>query len=254
VELANATLIHRHGDYYVAITIYHTTVEHTAPPRRQVGIDFGLKTQLTLSDGIVVQYALPITTQLRKLHRKLSRQMLHGKNWNKTQLQLEKQYAHWNNIKKDISTKLVHYLADTYRVVCFQDENLKGWQRLWGRKMLSTSLGGIISTLKRKVHTPIEVDRWFPSTQTCSVCGNVQEVGLDERVFICKRCGSILDRDHNSSRTILTEGLKTVGTERIEVTPVEILTATLAALEYFNNIPYVKARLVAEAGSLRALA
>jgi transposase len=118
--------------------------------------------------------------------------------------------------------------------------------------MLSTALGGIIGTLKRKVHTPIEVDRWFPSTQTCSVCGNAQEVGLDERVFICKRCGNVMDRDHNSSRSLLTEGLRTVGTERIEFTPVEILTSTLALVKCFNSIPYVRARLVAEAGSLTA--
>jgi putative transposase len=253
LDIANATLIHRHGAYYVAITIYQL-VEHAAPPLRQAGIDFGLKNQLTLSDGIAIQYALPITTKLRKLHKKLSRQFFHGKNWHKTKTQLEKQYADWNNKKKDISTKLVHYLADTYGVVCFQDENLKGWQRLWGRKMLSTSLGGIIGTLKRKVHTPIEVDRWFPSTQTCSVCGNVQEVRLDERIFICTRCGSIMDRDHNSSRTLLKEGLRRVGTERIELTPVEILTSTVASLEYLNGISYVTARLVVEAGSLRALA
>jgi hypothetical protein len=63
-----------------------------------------------------------------------------------------------------------------------------------------------------------------------------------------------MDRDHNSSRTLLTEGLKTVGMERIEFTPVEILTSTLALMECFNSIPYVKARLVAEAGSLIALA
>jgi putative transposase len=251
VDIANATLIYRHGDYYLAITTYQL-VEHSAPPLRQVGIDFGVKNQLTLSDGIAVQYALPIGKKLRKLHKKLSRQTLHGQNWYKTHLYLEKQYAHWNNLKKDISNKLVHHLTDTYGVICFQDENLKGWQRLWGRKMLSTALGGIISTLKRKVHTPIEVDRWFPSTQTCSVCGHVQKVGLDEWVFICQRCGAVMDRDHNSSRTLLDEGLRTVGMERIEVTPVEILTSTLASLEYLNRIPYVKARLVAEAGSLTA--
>jgi putative transposase len=253
VELANATLIHQHGDYYLAITTYQL-VEHSMPPLRQVGIDFGLKNQLTLSDGIAIQYAIPITKQLRKLHRKLSKQMLHSQNWHKTQVKLDKAYAGVNSIKKDISNKLVHYIHDTYGVVCFQDENLKGWQRIWGRKMLSISLGGIISTLKKKVHTPIEVDRWFPSTKTCSVCGHVQEVGLNERIFICQRCGTIMDRDHNSSMTLLNEGLRIVGTERIELTPVETLTSTLTSLEYLNSIPYVKARLVVEAGSLIALA
>ncbi|MFX1520905.1 MAG: RNA-guided endonuclease InsQ/TnpB family protein [Promethearchaeota archaeon] len=253
-ELANATLIQRHGDYFVAITSYQTKT-HTTPPVKTVGIDFGIKTQLTLSDGIAIQYAIPISNKLRKLHQKLSRCQSRSKNWYKTMRKLEKAYVKVTNIKKDIKNKLVHYLQVTYRIVCYQDENVKAWQRLWGRKILSTGIGGIIRTLETKVHTPIQVDKWFPSTKTCSRCGNIRDIGLHERVYVCPVCGLVMDRDHNSSVNIEHEGLKqqVVPTGRRDVKPVETESSTFA-LEYLNGIPYVKASSVGEAGSLTASA
>ncbi len=253
-ELANATLIQRHGDYFLAITTYQTR-EHTPPPTKTVGIDFGIKTQLTLSDGIAIQYAIPIRNKLRKLNQKLSRCQFRSQNWYKTKRQLENAYAKLTNIKQDIKHKLVHYLQENYGVVCYQDESFKAWQRIWGRKILSTAIGGIIRTLEGKMHTPIQVDKWFPSTKTCSRCGNIRNIGLDERVYVCPVCELVMDRDHNSSVNIETEGLThLVPTERRDVKPVETESSTVASLEYLNRIPYVTASLVGEAGSLTASA
>jgi transposase len=77
---------------------------------------------------------------------------------------------------------------------------------------------------------------------------------LDERIYVCKDCGSIIDRDHNSSINILNEGLRQIGTVRTELTPVEIEPSTLMSLRYINSIPYVKASSVYESGSLAVLA
>jgi transposase len=121
--------------------------------------------------------------------------------------------------------------------------------------MLSTSIGGIISALTKKAHTLIEVPKNFPSTKTCSKCGNIQDMPLDKRVYVCenKKCGNIMDRDYNSSIDMEIEGLKQVGTERIELTPAEIESSTLIALRYFNSIPRIKASSVYETGSFTAL-
>jgi putative transposase len=129
-ELANATLIQRHGDYYVAITSYQTRKTTTPPLLKTVGIDFGIKTQLTFSNGIKIHYSILLNKKLRRLHQKFSRCQFRSQNWYKTKRKLEKVYAKVNNIKKDIKNKLVHYLQDNYGIVCYQDENLKGWQRL----------------------------------------------------------------------------------------------------------------------------
>ncbi len=252
-DIANGTLIHKNGNYYLSITTYQERIKQV-PAVKSVGIDFGLSRQLTLSNGTIIQYAIPVSPKLRKLARKLSKQELHSRNWNKTRIKLDKEYEKANNIKKDIKNKVVSFLKDKYRTVCFQDENVKAWQRIWGKKILYTSIGGIISTLKQKVHTPIEVNRMYPSTKTCSKCGNIQEVALDERVYACKNCSNIMDRDQNSGINIETEGLKQIGTVRTESTPVEIEANTLMSLEYFNSIPYVKASSVYESGSFTALA
>ncbi len=253
VDVANGTLICKHGDYYLYLTTYQTK-EKPIIPTGQIGIDFGLARQLTLSNGIGIQYFIPVSKKLRRLHRNLSKKELHSKNWNKTRTKLDKEYAKINNTKKDIKCKIVSHLKENFGIVCFQDENVKAWQRIWGRKILSTAIGGIISILEQKVHTPVEVDRKYPSTKICSNCGNIQEIALNERVYVCKNCGKIMDRDHNSSIDILNEGLRQIGTVRTELTPVEIESSTLKSLEYLNSIPYAKASSVYESGSFTALA
>jgi putative transposase len=253
VDIANGTLLCKHGDYYLSVTTYQTKKEKPVS-KGQIGIDLGLARQMTLTNGIGIQYSIPITGQLRKLYRQLSKQEEHSNNWNKTRIKIDKEYSHINNIKKDIKCKMVSHLKDNNGTVCFQNENVKAWQRIWGRKILSTAIGGIISTLKQKVHTPVEVDRMYPSTKTCSKCGNIQKMALDERIYACKKCDNIMDRDHNSSINILDEGLRKIGMVHTESTPVEIEHSTLTSLKYFNSIPYVKASSVYESGSFTALA
>src|SRR5665811_338274 len=250
-DVANGNLIHKNGNYYLSITTYQEKTKQM-PAVESVGIDFGLSKQLTLSNGTAIQYMVPVSPKLRKLARKLSKQKLHSKNWNKTRIKLNKEYEKATNIKEDIKNKVVSHLKTKYGTVCFQDENIKAWQRIWGRKIMITSIGGIISTLKKKVHTPIEVNRMYPSTKTCSKCGNIQNITLDERVYVCKKCSNVMDRDYNSSINMEIEGLKQIGTVRTELTPVEIEANTLMFLRYFNSIPYVKASSVYESGSLTA--
>ncbi len=252
-DIAVGTLICKHGDYYLSVTTYHEKIKKPVP-KGQIGIDFGLSRQLTLTNGIGIQYSIPVTNKLRKLCRQLSKQEKHSRNWYKTIIKINKEYDRINNVKKDIKCKIVSHLKENNGTVCFQDENVKAWQRIWGRKILSTAIGGMISTLKQKVHTPVEVDRMYPSTKTCSKCGNIQEMALDERIYVCRKCDNIMDRDHNSSNCILNEGLRQVGTVRTELTPVEIESSTLMSLRYLNSIPYVKASSVYESGSLTALA
>jgi len=254
-EYANATLLHQHGDYYLAITTY-TPQEHTKTmvrPTKSIGIDFGVKNQLTLSNGVRIRYKVPVTRRIKQLCKKLSRKQHRSKNWWKTLYKLLKAYAKTTNIKRDIRNKLVHFLATTFQMVCYQNENLGAWQRLWGRRMLSTSLGGIISMLEVKVQTPLEVDRFFPSTKTCSRCGHQRPMNLAERTYVCHHCGLVIDRDYNSSCVLEHEGHRILGRGPTEVTPAETNTSTLA-LEYLNQIAYVEASMVGETGSLTALA
>jgi len=254
-ECANATLLHQHGDYYVSITTY-TPREHRQAmvvPTKSIGIDFGVKNQLTLSNEVRIRYKVPVTRRIKHLCKQLSRKQYRSKNWWKTLYKLLKTYVRTTNIKRDIRNKLVHFLATNFQMVCYQTENLRAWQRLWGRRMLSTSLGGIIRMLEVKVQTPVEIDRFFPSTKSCSRCGHQRDMSLADRTYVCHHCGLVIDRDFNSSCVLEHEGNRILGRGPTEVTPAETNTSTLT-LDYLNQIAYVKASMVAETGSLTALA
>ncbi|MFW9997278.1 MAG: RNA-guided endonuclease InsQ/TnpB family protein [Candidatus Odinarchaeota archaeon] len=254
VELANAHLATRYDDYYLQLVTYQPKKPVSMPPNKSTGIDAGLAKQLTFSNGVAMEYRVPVTKKLRRFHKQLSRKQKGSKNREKTRLKLEKEYRKAFNIKKDIRNKTVSYLRQNYEIVCFQNENIRAWHRIWGSKVFDTSLGGLMSILKERMRTPVEVDRLFPSSQLCSnpECGHKQKIALDERTYICPECGLVIPRDVNSAINIEDEGLSKLGAVRAEVTPVEMRSSTLKMLGYFNSIPHVKASRIYEAGS-RAL-
>ncbi|MFW9996830.1 MAG: RNA-guided endonuclease InsQ/TnpB family protein, partial [Candidatus Odinarchaeota archaeon] len=253
-EFANAHLITKHGDYFLKITVYLPKGNGSSPPEASVGIDTGLAHQFTFSSGVQVKYRIPVGNKLRKLCKKLSRQQRWSNNWYKTITKIQKEYVRIFNTKKDIRNKLASFLRANYKIICFQDESLKAWQRLWGSKMMDTSLGAFLTALRERTVTPVEVDRFFPSTQLCSnpECDHKQKMALQERIYVCPECGLVIDRDFNSSINIEIEGLAILGlvwTEPGLATagsmPVETRSSTLM-VDYFNSIPYVKASRVAE--------
>jgi transposase len=244
-ELANAKLIEKAGDFYFHITCYKEKSEPIKVKYNPIGIDFGIKSQLNLSNGIDIKYQIQPTKRLIKLCKDLSRKELHSANWYKARTKLQKEYEYCNNLKADIKNKILNILKTEFNPIIFQDDCMRGWQRIWGKRTLSTSIGGIIADL-RKSATAIKVNRFYASTKTCSVCGNIQDVSLEEREYHCKSCGSELPRDYNSAVNIENEGLKQnkIVAERNEFKPVENDTSTLRLLERVNSIPNVKASVV----------
>ena len=182
-ELANATLLQKNGDYYV-----HVTTFQPKPRRRfklkSVGTDLGIHTQLVLSNLVKVEEEVPLTDKIRRRHREFSRTEKGGKNRWKAQLRLDGAYDELTRQKKDIRNKISGKITRTFKIVCIQNDNFSGWQRMWGRKVLATAVGGLTRALN-KAHTPIQVDRFYPSTKKCSGCGAINEIGLDEQTYRC---------------------------------------------------------------------
>jgi len=241
-EVASATLEQRSGDYFVHVTTYQKKVNKF--PRKSLGIDAGIKNQLTLSNGLVVKEGVPVTRKIRHLHRELSKRKKYGKNWLRTQLKLNREYDKIANQRADIRHKIASRLTSMYDAIAVQDDNIRGWQRMWGRKVTVSAIGGIMSDLRTKAHTPVEVKRFVATTARCCRCGARQEVGLEERIYECHSCGFHIDRDLNAAINVW----RMVPAERRELTPVDTKTAT-ELMEYFNSIPRVSASLVEEAGS-----
>ncbi|MEO2066572.1 MAG: zinc ribbon domain-containing protein, partial [Desulfurobacteriaceae bacterium] len=113
-------------------------------------------------------------------------------------------------------------------------DNIKSWKEgYFGKQIQNTGIGGITARLKTLANLipVVFVDRYEPTTQTCSFCGHRQKVPLSERTFKCQKCGREIDRDINSARNILRiaikelkrEGklLKTLPVDCGEVKPVE---------------------------------
>jgi len=157
-EYASATLEQRNGDFFIHLTSFQEPAEDVTP-EKAVGIDAGVRHQLTLSNGVRIDKAVPFTEKARILHRELSKRKRCGRNWSLTRDRLGKEYDHLANQRKDIRCKVVGKLVSTYDSLAIQEDNIRGWQRMWGKRVATSAIGGIMSDLRRKSHTPVVVRR-----------------------------------------------------------------------------------------------
>jgi putative transposase len=227
-EIANANLINKAGNYYINITIY-TKKEILNPINETIGIDFGCTNQLTLSNGEKIKYSVPVSKRLKLLDHNLARKEKNSKNKQKYLIKREKEYLNLVNKRKEIKNQLVNNLVKNYKIICFQDESISDWkQNGHGKSIQNSAIGGIISAINRKAVIPIVINRYYPSTQICSNCGNRQKLKINERTYRCNSCGTSLDRDINSAINILNEGIEInrVPRESREFKPVETRTSS----------------------------
>ncbi len=207
-DFANAHLLQRHGDYFLNVTTYVPKEKPVHQIPTMIAFDVGLGKQFTFSNGLELEYRIGVTQNLKDRHRNLSRTQKGSRNRQKKRIRLEKGYAHSTNQKKDSSNKINSFLFTHFTTICFQDENLRAWQRLWGSKMMDTALGKVLSVLKERTDTSVVIDRFYASTQSCSNpdCSHRQKMPLNQRVYHCPRCGLVLNRDLNAALNLLQQG------------------------------------------------
>jgi len=240
-EIANATLVRKNGDYYLHVTTYMTPAPSIVP-EASIGIDFGCHSQLTFSNGIKVEFQIPPSKRLRRLDRKIMRgNRPASKNKDKDYAKRRKEYEKLTNKKTDIRHKIVSAITNCFKYVCFQDESIHAWHAGGhGKKIQHSGIGGIINDLKHKSYTPLEVDRFYASTQTCPKCGKKNKLSLSERTYRCE-CGFVLDRDVKSAVCIEAEGLKQIPTDCRKFTLGESSTSTfLGLLAHVGNVKVSK--------------
>ena len=216
VEIANAALIRKCDDFFLHVTTFENKQEQHIP-EQSIGIDFGCETQLTFSDGTKVQFQVPVPKRLKQLDRKIMKgNRKRSNNKRKDQLKRRKMYERLSDKKRDIRNKVVNAVTRNFKYVCFQDESIHAWSMSGhGKKIQNSGIGGIICDLKHKSHTPLEVSKWFPSTQLCPQCGTKNKLKQSERVYECS-CGFVEDRDVKSAWCIEREGLKNIPTDHRE--------------------------------------
>jgi putative transposase len=250
-DITTANLIERNGDYFLHVTVY-VPKEEKVHSRKAIGIDLGVKDQITFSNGIKVKYNVEMPKRVKKLYKVFSRSQYNeetkerSKRGQKVLAKIKKEFAHENNQKKDINNKIAHYIATNYEFVAYQNDPINEWQRLYGRRIYQTSIGGFRDTLKRKVSTPLEVGRFAKTTGICMYCGYLLRLNLSERVFKCPSCGRVQDRDVSAANATKYEGLSLWN---VGETLADDDASTSSMLEYLKSIPHVKASIAGEARS-----
>ena len=222
-EIANATLIRKASGYHLKVTCFLPKEEKTFE-EKYIGIDFGIKTSLTLSNEEKIDLNFPVNKKTKKLQKQIKHKKKGSNNKYKHQKKINREIERTTNQKKDKRNKIVSYITNKFETVIVQDESIKAWHSgRFGKKVQSSSIGGIMSDLKRKSHTPVVVDKFFPSTKLCPECGTLNNPSLSDRIYICD-CGYSLDRDVHSARNILREGLKQISREPINKISTEELS------------------------------
>ncbi|MGL6343562.1 MAG: RNA-guided endonuclease InsQ/TnpB family protein [Waterburya sp.] len=186
---------------------------------KSAGFDFGCRTFLTCSDNTEIQSPLFLKQSIKQLKlasRNHSRKKKRSNNREKARKHLVRVHEKVVNRRRDWFWKLAHELTDKFDYLFFETLNLKGMQRLWGRKISDLAFAeflkilDFVATKKGKVVSYI--DRWTPSSKTCFNCNHVlDKLSLDIRNWICPNCFSNNRRDFNASCVIHRVGASTLG-------------------------------------------
>ncbi len=218
-KIMSATVSYRAGWWFVSIAV---EVEHETPIHSggTVGIDLGIKTLATLSDGEKFENQKHYRKSLGRiqgLSKGLSRKVEGSQNWWKHTKKLTKAHYRVACQRQDGLHKMSTYVARTYGLIGLEDLNTKGM--LANHHLAQAVSDASFFEVKRQLLYKSEqcggsvqlVDRWYASSKTCSRCGWINDdLTLAERVFICHECGLVLDRDHNAALNIRKEALRLI--------------------------------------------
>lgn len=220
------------GKYFVSILV-QAEIESLPKRNKQVGIDLGLTHFVTLSDGLKIEspkYLARYEKKLAKAQRKLSRRrevaksanrkLSESKNYQKQRVKVAKLHEKMANSRQDFLHKISSYLIKNHDVIAIEDLNVKGMvkNKRLAKAISDSSWSRFTAMLRYKANwygkQLVKIDRWFPSSKTCSNCGEkVDQLPLSIRTWTCTHCHTELDRDHNASLNILREGLRLIKQE-----------------------------------------
>ena len=203
-------LSHVGGRWWLSVQVELPDPPETPVTGPSVGIDLGLKTALVLSDGTTFESPRPLKAaleRLKRLGRYVSRKVKDSKNRQKAVRRLSRQHWKVAQIRKDWQHKTTTAIAKRYGVVGLEDLNVKGMMKLHGLARAISDVGffEIRRQLTYKAQRVVVIDRWLPTSKTCSNCGCKKDIlSLSERVFRCTDCGFEIDRDLNAAINIHT--------------------------------------------------
>jgi putative transposase len=217
-EIKQATILREGDHWYISFSCEVFKPDPTPVPideEKAVGIDMGLKHFATLAIGSenrweqiaapkFLNYYLP---RLKTLSKRLSKKTKGSKNWIKSKRQLSRLHAKIRHARENFAHQLSSMIVKSHDVICVESLNIinliEQGTRSLSRAITDAAWRQFLRCLKYKALERgkhfVETGKFFPSTQTCSSCGNLQKMGLGDREYHCKACGQRIDRDLNSA-------------------------------------------------------
>ena len=217
-ELGTLTIEKRpSGRYFVSVLVH--TEEEAKPkqePKKAIGLDFGLKTFITTSEGSMYhspEFLKKNLEKLAKLQKQHSRKAKGSNSRNKARIKVARLHEKISNQRQNYLHKLSHKLVCESQTdtICIEDLNLKGMQKLWGRKTSDLSWFEFTRQLQYKCDwygkNLIKIGRFEPSSKMCSCCGSMTQLELSDRSWTCSSCNTVHDRDINAAKNIKDFGM-----------------------------------------------
>ncbi|MEH6934056.1 MULTISPECIES: RNA-guided endonuclease TnpB family protein [unclassified Bacillus (in: firmicutes)] len=204
------------GKYYVSILTEYEKEILQKEVETVVGLDFAMDRLYVSSEDEKANYPKfyrKMLDQLAKVQRVLARRSKGSERWNKQRIRVAKLHEKVANQRKNFLHHKSKELAINFDVVAIEDLNMKGISQSlnFGKSVADNGWGMFTSFLAYKLQEQgkqlVKIDKWFPSTKTCSNCGIVKDISLSERVYSCI-CGINLDRDYNSAINIKNEAIR----------------------------------------------
>ena len=223
--LKSVTVTHTtKGDWYFALMMEYPKEEYPAPKNpfdeglTHIGLDMSLPKFYVDSLGNEADFSKPyreVERRIAKEQRKLSKMKKGSSNYEKQRQYIAKLHAKIKRQRDDMLHKISCKLTDEYDVISIETLDMAAMKRSlnFGKSVSDNGWGNFTRMLEykaeRKGKRVVRVDKWYPSSKTCTKCGYVhKELTLDDRVYTCPICGNVIDRDHQAAINTDTEGLR----------------------------------------------
>ena len=211
-RITSASVSREADRWFVTFRVERVSVIPKRPTGKQIGVDLGITTLATLSNGVVFAGPRSLLINLRKLRclsRAHARKHRESANRRRSARKLARCHARISHVRRDHLHKLSTYLAKNHSRIVIEDLNVKAMvkHRRLARSIADAGWGVLAEMLAYKCRwygsELVRADRFLASSKTCSRCGLIKRLlNLSDREFVCDGCGETINRDLNAARNL----------------------------------------------------